>query len=95
VAISAAIMAAERQQKAEDNFLLADTSGDGFVDEEELLELCTKLLSKASRALRPSSCVLCVCVRACACVSAPTGGPWTHPRKAESPRHSHLRTAPL
>ena len=35
---------AARQEEAEDYFLLADTSGDGFVDEDELVVLCAQLL---------------------------------------------------
>ena len=44
-----AISTAQRQQEAEDDFLLADTSGDGLVDEEELLVLCQKLLVRKSQ----------------------------------------------
>ena len=50
-AIAAAIAAAERQQEAEDAFLLADTSGDGCVDEGELLALCASLLLKVMGAV--------------------------------------------
>ena len=37
---------AERQQHAESAFMLADTSGDGLVDEGELLVLCEGLVTK-------------------------------------------------
>ena len=38
--------AAERQQQAENDFLAADADGSGTIDEEELLALFEKLLSK-------------------------------------------------
>ena len=42
---------AARQEEAEGYFLLADTSGDGLVDEEELVALCAQLLRvQAARA---------------------------------------------
>ena len=37
---------AERQQDAEDIFILADTSGDGVVDEDELCVLCATLMAR-------------------------------------------------
>ena len=39
--------AAERQQRAEDDFLAADADGSGTIDEEELLALFEKLMSKS------------------------------------------------
>ena len=42
---------AERQADAEDQFLLADTSGDGLVDEGELLALFAQLLRKRMEAV--------------------------------------------
>ena len=50
-AVREAALSAERQAEAEDNFLLADTSGDGFVDEEELIALFSKLLFKRMEAV--------------------------------------------
>ena len=41
-----AALNAQRQLEAEDSFLLADSSGDGFVDEAELLVLFSNLLRK-------------------------------------------------
>lgn len=43
---SAESEAAALQQEAEDHFLMADTSGDGFVDEQELLVLFQKLMRR-------------------------------------------------
>ena len=48
---SEAAVAVDRQQEAEDSFLLADTSGDGYVDEDELLVLCEQILGKQNRAV--------------------------------------------
>ena len=41
-----ASVTAERQQDAENMFIIADTSGDGVVDEDELCVLCANLMAR-------------------------------------------------
>ena len=45
-AAAKAAVTVDRQADAEDKFLLADTSGDGYVDEEELLVLIRDILEE-------------------------------------------------
>lgn len=58
-----AVLSTSRQGEAEDQFLLADTSGDGYVDEDELVFLFSLLLKKVSHSylsLLPSCAHECI-----------------------------------